>query len=185
MSRDIRITAEVEKIWIIYDIDTNGTLDYEEVKQYIQETAFKSMDLSDDEVQQIYDTIDRDGNGSVDKEEMAKFLNLILILQENSHAKEELKRQEREARKLRKIQEEFEKRTTKLLKKDMLDKSKKSPTKLTEKDNVDYDKHLTKKSANLNQQKSTVSKKKTCKFDWKLGDWKVWFPDLSSNYFST
>ena len=31
-SRDIRIMAEVEKIWILYDLDANGELDYEEIK---------------------------------------------------------------------------------------------------------------------------------------------------------
>jgi len=31
VSRDIRILAEVEKIWIKYDLDGNGLLDYEEV----------------------------------------------------------------------------------------------------------------------------------------------------------
>ena len=32
IARDIRIIAEVEKIWIQYDLDNNGELDYTEIK---------------------------------------------------------------------------------------------------------------------------------------------------------
>ena len=35
VSRDIRILAEVEKIWIIYDIDNNKKLDIDEVTEYL------------------------------------------------------------------------------------------------------------------------------------------------------
>ena len=31
VSRDIRILSEVEKIWIIFDVDNNGTLDKLEI----------------------------------------------------------------------------------------------------------------------------------------------------------
>ena len=80
VSRDIRITAEVEKIWIIYDTDDNGILDFAEVKDYIKKTAFASKNLDDDQVQELYETIDRDGNGKIDRQEMAQFLNLLVIL---------------------------------------------------------------------------------------------------------
>ena len=46
-TRDDRISVELEKIWEIYDIDDNGTLDFDEMKEYIQKTAFKSLHLSD------------------------------------------------------------------------------------------------------------------------------------------
>ena len=45
--RDKKIHEEVEKIWAIYDIDDNGTLDFDEMKEYIQKTAFKWMRLTD------------------------------------------------------------------------------------------------------------------------------------------
>ena len=35
LSRDIRITSEVEKIFILCDLDEDGKLDYKELKQYI------------------------------------------------------------------------------------------------------------------------------------------------------
>ena len=92
VSRDIRVTAEVEKIWIIHDADQNGTLDFDEVKEYIQKTAFKSLNLTDYQILQIYDSIDKDGNGSIDKTEMAQFLNLLIIYQENALALDKLKK---------------------------------------------------------------------------------------------
>ena len=45
--REKKIFHEVERIWKIYDIDSNGTLDFDEMQQYIQKTAFKSLRLSD------------------------------------------------------------------------------------------------------------------------------------------
>ena len=36
-SRFVQIQAEVEKIWALYDMDDNGTLDYDEIKMYLQE----------------------------------------------------------------------------------------------------------------------------------------------------
>ena len=36
ISIDIKIQAEVEKIWINYDLDRNGTLDFKEVCSYLK-----------------------------------------------------------------------------------------------------------------------------------------------------
>lgn len=36
LSKEIRILAEVEKIWIIYDIDGNGKIDQDEIADYLQ-----------------------------------------------------------------------------------------------------------------------------------------------------
>ena len=73
-----KVWKEVDKIWALYDLDKNGTLDYDEMKEYIQKTAFKWMNLSDRQVKEIYQNIDRDLNGTVDKEEMAQFLKILL-----------------------------------------------------------------------------------------------------------
>ena len=56
-SMDIKIQSEVEKIWINYDADQNGTLEFNEVKVYLNErckhipenaieATFKKMDLN-------------------------------------------------------------------------------------------------------------------------------------------
>ena len=39
--------AEVEKIWIWYDLDDNGDLDYEEILGYLKERAYPHLSLED------------------------------------------------------------------------------------------------------------------------------------------
>ena len=70
--------AEVEKIWILYDADNNGKLDFEEVESYLKEMAFPHLKLTDREVREIFDEIDDDGNGSIDKKEMFQFVCKIM-----------------------------------------------------------------------------------------------------------
>lgn len=40
VSRDIRITSEIWKIWILFDLNENDALDFDEFKKYINEMAF-------------------------------------------------------------------------------------------------------------------------------------------------
>ena len=47
-TREVRILAEVEKIWILYDLDDNGTLDYEEIELYLKEMAYPHLSLTND-----------------------------------------------------------------------------------------------------------------------------------------
>ena len=46
VSRDIKILAEVEKIWIIFDLDNNGSLEKEEIQDYIKYIAGDNMKLT-------------------------------------------------------------------------------------------------------------------------------------------
>ena len=84
VSQEIRVISEVEKIWILYDLDDNGTIDFDEMKLYIKETAFKSLKLSDEQLIEIYGTIDADGNGTIDRDEMAQFLKLLIDMQDEA-----------------------------------------------------------------------------------------------------
>ena len=70
VSQDIKIAAEVEKIWILYDIDESSKLEYEEIKEYIQKMAYPKVELSDAQVKKTFRMIDTDGDGQIDKEEM-------------------------------------------------------------------------------------------------------------------
>ena len=45
-SRMIKVLAEVEKIWIIYDIDDSGALEFQEIEQYLRTMAFPKLDMS-------------------------------------------------------------------------------------------------------------------------------------------
>ena len=60
MSREIRIMAEVEKIWILYDLDDNKELDYEEIKMYLREMAYPHLELTEKELNEIFMSIDKD-----------------------------------------------------------------------------------------------------------------------------
>mmetsp|Transcript_7860 Transcript_7860/g.12167 ORF Transcript_7860/g.12167 Transcript_7860/m.12167 type:complete len:87 (-) Transcript_7860:151-411(-) len=74
VSRDIRILAEVEKIWIMYDLDYNGTLELDEIQKYLREMAFPHLTLTDDQVMKLFDSIDENGDREVTKEEMQLFV---------------------------------------------------------------------------------------------------------------
>ena len=70
--------AEVEKIWIVYDLDENGVLDYEEISLYLKKTAYPNLNLTDDHLKAMFDHIDLDGNGTIDKHEMERFLTMLI-----------------------------------------------------------------------------------------------------------
>lgn len=83
VSRDIRITSECWKIWIMFDKDQDGHLNFEELSSYLTEMAFKDLKLSSSQIKEIFKSMDIDGKGFIDKEEMSLFLNLLLMQQEN------------------------------------------------------------------------------------------------------
>ena len=47
ISRSIKILSEIEKIWILYDINSDGTLEYGEIVMYIKEMS-PNLKLNDD-----------------------------------------------------------------------------------------------------------------------------------------
>ena len=59
-------------------------LNFEELRNYLRDMAFKDMKMTNRQVRELFPAIDLDGNGLIDKDEMALFLNLILVQQECS-----------------------------------------------------------------------------------------------------
>ena len=47
ISREIKVLSEIEKIWIIYDQDSNGSLDKEEIMDYLNQRAYPHLTLTD------------------------------------------------------------------------------------------------------------------------------------------
>lgn len=72
--------SEVEKAWIIFDLDNSGFLDKEEVKDYIKYMAGPLLKLTDDQIDNVYNLIDTDNDGQIDKSEMCIFLKAMMSL---------------------------------------------------------------------------------------------------------
>ena len=72
MGKQIKICAEVEKIWILYDLDSNGSLSFDEVKVYLQEMSHNI--LSEQELKSLFTAIDTNNDNSINKEEMSTFI---------------------------------------------------------------------------------------------------------------
>ena len=77
-SMEIKALSEVEKIWILYDLDNNGELDFDETRAYLKEMAYPYLSLSDDHLEKIYRSIDEDGSGTIDKMEMKLFVQKLM-----------------------------------------------------------------------------------------------------------
>ena len=75
--------SEVEKIWILYDLDDNGTLEYEEICAYIKEMAYPHLELTKTQLWDIFWKIDVNKSGEVDKKEMEVFIYMVMDEQMN------------------------------------------------------------------------------------------------------
>ena len=61
----VKIHTEVELVWLEYDVDDSGYLDFSEVSKYLKEKAYPLL-ISDKDKRAIFNLIDKDGSGSVD-----------------------------------------------------------------------------------------------------------------------
>ena len=62
LSREIKVLAEVEKIWILYDVDGNGLIDKSEISEYLRQMAQPKLELTDEEIDQVFEVIDIDND---------------------------------------------------------------------------------------------------------------------------
>ncbi len=65
-SIEIKIICEVEKIWIVYDVDHSGELDFKEVADYLNGKTFPKT-LTLEQLEQVFKIIDADDSGSINK----------------------------------------------------------------------------------------------------------------------
>ena len=69
----------IDKIWAQHDKDDSGSLEFEEMKEYIRD-AFKKIvgegvpEPTDEEMLQSFKAYDMDGCGKVTKDDMTKYL---------------------------------------------------------------------------------------------------------------
>ena len=83
VSKEIKVIAEVEKMWILYDIDNSGSIELQECTHYLNEMAYPALELTNDQVKFIFNVIDFNGDGSIDKQEMICFLKVLMLMQSN------------------------------------------------------------------------------------------------------
>ena len=76
VSRDIKIQSEVEKIWINYDLDRNGTLELNEVKLYLNE---RCKHIPENAIEATFNGMDLNNDGHIDKDEMFVFVKNLMF----------------------------------------------------------------------------------------------------------
>ena len=81
LAREIKVLSEVEKIWILYDLDYNDQLDFEEVKLYLKEMAYPHLSLDEKQLETLFKSIDLNGDGAVVKSEMGDFVRKLMVVQ--------------------------------------------------------------------------------------------------------
>ena len=67
--------SEVEKIWILYDFDENGDLDFEEISEYFKTRS--NQVLSHAQLKSTFTEIDLNKDGVIQKSEMIQFLHKL------------------------------------------------------------------------------------------------------------
>ena len=78
ISLDIKAAAEVEKIWILYNLNEDNALEFDEVRDYLMDCAQPAIRLSDRQIHDIYTSIDTDNSGTVSKKELEQFIRLMM-----------------------------------------------------------------------------------------------------------
>ena len=48
VSMQIKVLSEVEKMWIMYDKDGSGSVDYDEIVAYLNEISKQKLNLTND-----------------------------------------------------------------------------------------------------------------------------------------
>jgi Ca2+-binding EF-hand superfamily protein len=75
--KEIKIICEVEKIWIVNDLNENGTLELAEIYDYLKEMVVP-FDYSEDSVRNLFQNIDVNNDHCISKKEMMKFLSVMM-----------------------------------------------------------------------------------------------------------
>ena len=78
LSFDIKLACELERIWIMLNLDEKSALSFQQVVECISKMDLKFTRLSNKQIKDIFDTFDVDGNNQMDKIEMNEFLKVTL-----------------------------------------------------------------------------------------------------------
>ena len=76
-SLDIRVLSEVEKIWIIHNINAEQSLCIDEASNFIKMAARPTLRQTDEELNFMFQSLDKNDDGMISKEEMIEFLTVL------------------------------------------------------------------------------------------------------------
>ena len=78
VSLDIKAAAEVEKIWILYNLNGDETMDFMEVMDYLIDNSKPRLTVNNQQIQDIYNRIDKDRSGLITKPELEQFIRTLM-----------------------------------------------------------------------------------------------------------
>ena len=76
-SKAIRLTAEVEKIWIKYDNDNSGTLEMNEIEEFVIDIAKNQFEVPSDIISYVFKKMDLNQNKEITRDEMYRFMETM------------------------------------------------------------------------------------------------------------
>ena len=74
-SIDVKIAAEVEKIWMNYDLDRNGTLDFNEVSLYLKS---RCPHMPEEALTMTFQKMDVNNDQKIDRDEMHTYVKELM-----------------------------------------------------------------------------------------------------------
>ena len=77
LSFEISLLCECERIWILFDENQDGELDFDEIYNYIS-TGIPYLGLNKEEIRDLFDEIDEDGNGILDRKELLVLVKRLI-----------------------------------------------------------------------------------------------------------
>jgi len=81
------LSAEIADSWMeIADVDGNGTIDFDEIKELVQKLEYT---MEDDDLKTIFDEQDTDADGELSKEELGNTVFSVLKANKSEEAGEE------------------------------------------------------------------------------------------------
>ena len=80
LSKEIKVLAEVEKIWIIWDVLPTRSISKDEIQEYLNQMSYPKLEINPEQVLEVIKLVDQNEDGFIDKEEMAYFLKVLMVL---------------------------------------------------------------------------------------------------------
>ena len=82
ISFDIKLACELERIWIMLELNSDSNLEFEQVLDAFQKMGLRFVKLSQEQIKEAFDSFDKDKNGVMDQAEMAEFVTVLLKIDE-------------------------------------------------------------------------------------------------------